>query len=90
MFEWDAFNERKIARHRLTKVEVAGAFADPFRMGRPLGIVNGEERHLLLGVTVAGRLVTAIYTWRGDAIRIVTAYPIRHGPEYRAYWRQRR
>ena len=73
-----------------SKAEVLEVFSDPYRLSEPLGMVNGEERHALFGATIAGRVVKAIYTWRGDNIRIVTAFPIRRGSSYRAYRAQPR
>jgi len=85
MFDWDEHNERHVARHRVTKGEIRQAFADPLRLGRALGVVDGEERHVLIGATRDGRVIRTIYTWRGGKIRPVTAYPIRRGAEFRAY-----
>jgi uncharacterized DUF497 family protein len=90
MFDWDQANERKIAAHRITKAEVREAFTDPYRLGRSLGFVNGEERHLLIGASATGRVIKAIYTYRGSDIRVVTAYPISRGGEFRVYRAQAR
>ena len=32
-----------------------------------------EERFITLGVDALGRILTVVYTWRGDNIRIISA-----------------
>jgi uncharacterized DUF497 family protein len=44
---------------------------------------DGEERWLAIGET-EGRIVTVVFTWRGDAIRIISARRARRN-EKRAY-----
>jgi uncharacterized protein len=45
---------------------------DPVDLG--MEIVEGEERYLNLGATVQGRVLLVVTTWRGDRIRVVTAF----------------
>ncbi len=74
MFDWDEANVRHIARHGVTPEEAEqvlnNAPSDPvFQM------YKDEERYFQYGVTDAYRVLVVVTTWRGDLIRIVTAYP---------------
>jgi uncharacterized protein len=35
--------------------------------------VQGEQRFVTIGIDAFGRLLVVVYTWRGDAIRIIAA-----------------
>jgi uncharacterized DUF497 family protein len=48
---------------------------------------NKEERWLAIGET-AGRVVTVVFTWRGDTLRIISARPARRN-EKRAYYQKK-
>ena len=45
---------------------------DPLDVG--VEVVEGEERYLNLGATRQGRILLVVTTWRGDRIRVVTAF----------------
>jgi uncharacterized protein len=73
-FEWD---EEKNARCRHDRgfgfADVLPAFLDPGRrIERDLRWSYGEERFRLYGL-VEGRLFVIVYTWRGEAARIISA-----------------
>ena len=73
-FEWDdgkaAENWR---RHRVSFEEATLAFGDPFAVewldNRE---VYGEERVVFVGMS-QGRLLTVVYTQRGERVRIISA-----------------
>jgi len=48
---------------------------------------NAEERWLAIGET-EGRVVTVVFTWRGDALRIISARRARRN-EKRAYYQEK-
>jgi uncharacterized DUF497 family protein len=48
---------------------------------------NAEERWLAIGET-EGRVITVVFTWRGDAIRIISARRARTN-ERRAYYQEK-
>jgi uncharacterized protein len=48
---------------------------------------DGEERWLAIGET-EGRIVTVVFTWRGDALRIISARRARRN-EKRAYYQEK-
>ncbi len=83
-FEWDARNAGHFAHRGISPKDVEEAFADPLRYAADIGVINGEYRAMIIGVTVSGRLLTAIYTFRYDEIRVVTAYPA--SPKHRRWY----
>jgi uncharacterized DUF497 family protein len=74
MFIWDAENLSHIARHKITQEEAEQVIQnDPLDLERQ--IVNGEERFLHLGETLAKRILFVVVTERDDLLRVVTAFP---------------
>ncbi len=72
-FDWDAENRKHIARHGVTPAETEEAvLIDPLEAG--IESREGEERVLCFEHTLAGRLLTVLYTERRGKIRVVTAY----------------
>jgi uncharacterized DUF497 family protein len=84
-FEWDAANTAHLARHRVTPEE-----AEQVLSGAALPLESEERgsewRHTELGETAAGRLLLVVWTWRGQRIRIITAFPANR--KWRALWRR--
>jgi uncharacterized protein len=76
-FEWD---ERKrlvnLEKHGLDFFDVSGVFESP-HVVVPSIHPGEEERFLAVGV-LEGRLVTAVYTIRSGAIRIISFRRARH------------
>ena len=75
LFEWDpakaAANARK---HDVTFDEAATAFADPLAVLMPdRDHSEGEERYLLLGMSVRGRLLVVAFSERQPRTRLVSA-----------------
>ena len=74
-FDWDFHNRKHVARHRVTPEEAEQALRnDPLVVQFQEDAV--EERMLCLGQTNRGRLLAVVYTERGQAIRVVTTYPM--------------
>jgi uncharacterized DUF497 family protein len=72
-FDWDAENARNLRRHRVTPDEFEELMpGDPLHLEYQSG--EDEERYKVLGVTRAGRILTAIWTPREGKVRAVTAY----------------
>ena len=74
-FEWDAGNsDKNWLRHSVRQVE-----AEQAMMSRPLTLAadirhsQQEPRFLALGQTNAGRLLTVVFTVRGNRIRVISA-----------------
>ncbi len=73
-FEWDEANREHIAEHDVTPEE-----AEQVVLNQPLDLEvqsrSGEERTLQLGETDAGRILLVVTTYRGNKLRVVTAFP---------------
>ncbi|HMK90606.1 MAG TPA: BrnT family toxin [Methylocystis sp.] len=74
IFQWDddkgAYN---YAKHGVRFEAARGVFKDPFAIEEIDDRENyGEERFILIGMA-SGRLLTVVYTMRGEAIRIISA-----------------
>lgn len=73
--EWDATkaaaNRRK---HGVSFDEAVSALLDPQALAREDGLAEGEARWILLGMSARPRLLTVVYTLRGDErIRLISA-----------------
>ena len=74
MFIWDAENLSHTARHKISREEAEQVIQnDPLDLERQ--IVNGEERFLHLGETLAKRVLFVVVTKRDALLRVVTAFP---------------
>ena len=86
-FDWDAENTKHIGFHDVQAVE-----AEQVLQNDPVVVQyeerDSEERVLVLGQTNAGRLLTVVYTERGEKIRVVTACPMSRRLEA-TYFRER-
>ena len=71
-FDWDQANVAHIRRHRVTPEEVEQALRnDPVEMD--YAIADGEERWTSIGHTNSLRVLSVIWTLRGEAMRVITA-----------------
>jgi uncharacterized protein len=72
-FDWDRANIQHIALHNVSMEEAE------FVLNGPTLDVDfqewfDEERFAEVGVTALGRYLLVVTTWRGDRLRVVTAY----------------
>jgi hypothetical protein len=75
LFEWDPKKARlNVKIHGITFYEASTAFRDPLSetIEDPLHS-GGEERFVLIGRSIAGRLLVIVHSARGDRIRIISA-----------------
>lgn len=73
IFDWDTGNIEHIALHGVTPAEAEYVLLHPtFDMG--FQDWHDEERYTEVGATASGRILVLVTTWRGDRIRVVTAY----------------
>ena len=73
-FEWDDANRDHVARHGVTPDETEQALLnDPISLEYQTD--RGEPRWVSVGPTDATRFLVVVWTVRGPAIRVVTAYP---------------
>jgi uncharacterized protein len=75
LFEWDPKKARQnIKMHGISFDETSTAFRDPLSItiDDPLHS-KGEERLVLIGESLRGRLLVVVHTERGDSVRIISA-----------------
>ena len=69
-FDWDDANIGHIAAHEVTPEEAEQVLlSDSLELDCDLDI-NGEERWSYLGETSRGRILTIVFTMRGDKMRV--------------------
>lgn len=75
-FEWDEEGKAGVnyRKHGVRLPEAIPVFDDPYA----ITIIDDEsssteQRFVTLGIGAAGRLLVAVYTWRGENIRIISA-----------------
>ena len=73
--EWDNQKERQnFKKHRVSFIEAATVFDDPFCLTRDDLLHSTEEyRFITLGYSDRQRLLVVVHTDRGDNIRIISA-----------------
>lgn len=72
-FDWDEANVGHLRPHSVRPDEAEQVILSaPVDLG--MEIVDGEERYLNLGATIKGRVLLVVTTWRGDRIRVITAF----------------
>jgi uncharacterized DUF497 family protein len=73
-FEWDdAKAKSNIARHGISFVDASAVFNDPFALDiEERSMEYGEIRRRIFGLD-NGRVLTVIYTERGESISIISA-----------------
>ena len=75
LFEWDPKKARlNIKTHGVSFDEASAAFRDPLSqtIDDPLHSED-EDRFVLIGRSIQGRLLVIVHTDRGDRIRIISA-----------------
>jgi len=75
LFEWDPKKARvNIKTHGVSFDEASTAFRDPFSqtINDPLHFED-QERFVLIGRSIQGRLLVIVHTDRGERIRIISA-----------------
>ena len=75
-FVWDQVKaESNFAKHGLKFESALDVFLDPSNADFDATHVgDGESRRKTVGL-MSGRLVTVVYTLRGDAVRVISARP---------------
>jgi uncharacterized DUF497 family protein len=74
-FHWDHANRDHLALHGISADEAEQAILDPYAVLLEIQIDEEEERTKALGMTAGGRILAVVFTFRGRAIRPITAYP---------------
>lgn len=73
-FEWDPAKARSnLTKHGISFSDVETAFYDQCAVVIPNPGTPTEERFILVGTDALGTIVVVVYTYRGNAIRIISA-----------------
>ena len=73
---WDPAKARtNFAKHGVAFEDAEPVLADPASLTREDPDARGEHRFVTVGADALGRVVTVVYTYRGDQIRLISARP---------------
>jgi len=73
-FDWDYENKKHLDAHNVAPAEFEQLLNnDPVDLSFEL--IDSEERYRSVGVTNAGRLLSAVWTIRKGKVRAITAFP---------------
>ena len=62
-----------LKKHGVSFDEAASCLFDPMALAHEDDDAEGEQRWVLLGMSCSARLLTVIYTIRGERIRLISA-----------------
>ncbi len=72
--EWDpAKAKSNLSKHGISFSDVEPAFYDEFALSTPDPFSKSEERFILVGRDALSRVLTIVYTYRGEHIRVISA-----------------
>src|SRR5947209_2620893 len=75
-FEWESRKAAANFRKHKVSFEIAcEVFFDPFLRVVDAGVVEGEAREAVIGMTVNWRLLYVVYVEHDDVIRVISARP---------------
>ena len=84
-FDWDAGNQGKNAKHRVSDDECEEVFFHlPLALRPDEAHSQQEDRYYVLGQTKAGRRLFVAFTFRGSHLRVISARDMTR-KEQRAY-----
>ena len=87
-YEWDPAKERaNYAKHGVHFADAVGALEDELALTEP-DDTTAEERFKTLGMDFLGRVIVVVYTYREEAIRLITARKAK--PRQRATYERKR
>lgn len=74
-FEWDPAKARENLRvHGIDFADSTAVFEDEVALKIEDLDAEGEQRFRILGMDVLGRLLVVVYTYRGEKIRLISAW----------------
>jgi uncharacterized DUF497 family protein len=88
IFDWDSHNIEHLAKHAVTIREAEQAILDASAILVEMQEHDSEARIQTVGITAQGRILTVIFTFRGESIRPVTAFDAPRRLQ-RVYFQQR-
>jgi len=84
-FVWDPVKaQANLQRHGVSLRSACEVFFDPFIRLLRSEWSGGEEREVAIGLTKDWTLLVVVYTFRGEAIRMISAR-LATGPERKTY-----
>jgi uncharacterized DUF497 family protein len=73
-YQWDPDKARvNLKKHRVDFADAVGVFEDPLALTIDDLASPEEPRWVTLGMDFEGRLLVVVYTYRGEAIRLISA-----------------
>ena len=73
---WDPNKARtNLAKHGVAFEDAESALTDPLGLTRDDPDTLGESGFVTVGADALGRIVTVVHTYRGDAVRLISARP---------------
>jgi hypothetical protein len=73
-FEWDTRKaSTNLRKHRISFETACEVFLDPFVYVVQAGVIEGEPREAVIGMTEDWRLFYVVYTLREEVVRIISA-----------------
>ena len=72
--EWDSSKaDSNLAKHGIDFADAATALVDDFALTVVDDSVDEEERYVTLGMDALGRCLVAVYNWRKEIVRLISA-----------------
>jgi len=65
--------QSNLKKHGISFEEAASCLLDPMALAHEDGDAEGEQRWILLAMSHSARLLTVVYTLRGERIRLISA-----------------
>jgi len=88
-YEWDpAKARRNLLKHGVDFADAVGVFEDACALTIEDPFSQHEQRWISIGMDWLGRVVVVVYTWRGEAVRLISARPAT--PRERQQYEERR
>ncbi len=72
--EWNPKKaQSNIEDHQVRFSDAEPVLSDPLAITLEDKTTEGEDRYITIGSDLFGRILTVVYTWRGDSIRLISA-----------------
>ena len=83
--EWDGQKAASnLQKHGIDFADAVTALDDDHAITVQDTLSGGEIRYITVGMDAMGRVLTVVYTWRGESVRLIAARPATPG-ERRQY-----
>jgi uncharacterized DUF497 family protein len=88
-YQWDPKKAASnLEKHGIDLADAVGVFEDEWALTLEEEYVEGEQRFVTMGMDFLRRVLVVVYTYRGEAIRLISARTATRR-ERRAYERKR-